>query len=214
VAGAGTVAVPGGSAASTSHNARAGSSGGAKESGSLPEGPAIRAASISSGSRGGVGWDLAILILVALVALAVPFLVNTLRQRRTMAYAGGAAAAGATSTGRTPERPGPGAETMAPAVAPPAAADAASLWIPAAAPAPAESAESAESAEAAPAPAAEPVAPEAAAAAAASPGRPEPVIEKRRPREPAWLRDHRSQAAMLAAGISGAVRLLRRGRRR
>jgi hypothetical protein len=58
------------------------------------------------------------------------------------------------------------------------------------------------------------VAPEAAAAAAASPGRPEPVIEKRRPREPAWLRDHRSQAAMLAAGISGAVRLLRRGRRR
>jgi hypothetical protein len=50
--------------------------------------------------------------------------------------------------------------------------------------------------------------------AAPNPAAPTPTVAKRRPREPTWLREHGSQAAMVAAGIGGVVRLLLRGRRR
>jgi hypothetical protein len=230
VAGGGTVATPGG-AASSSHGggAGSGSNGSAAEGGALPQGPAIRSASISSGSHGSVGLDVAILVLIALVAIAVPFLVSTMRHRRTAAFAGGAGTA----------RPVPPADVMASAVAAPAAADSASLWVPAATRAPEAAApEEAVASEAPAAPeeavardesatpaapdepaqpaaaATPPAAPPPAATPATTPADPAPSVEKRRPREPAWLRDHRSQAAMVAAGIGGAVRLLTRGRRR
>lgn len=230
VAGSNVAPAASSNASSSAANGRAGSSGGtgsnsAASDGSLPQGPAIRSASITSGSHGSVGWDVAVLGLIALVALAVPFVLNTARYRRTMALAGGAAAAG---TGPVAARNVPSsapaaapADVMAPAAAAPAA-DAASLWIPAtaaretAAPDAADASASSAASEA-------PAAPEATATpavsatpgtSAAAPVRPAPTTEKRRPRQPTWLREHGSQAAMLAAGIGGAARLLLRGRRR
>jgi hypothetical protein len=240
VAGGGTVAAPGSSAtssqgaaagANTSSSQGRSSSGSSGHGGALPQGPAIRAASISSGSQAGLGSEVAILVLIALVALAVPFLINTMRHRRSMAGGGGAAAARV-----APERSAAPADVMAPAAAP-AASQAASVWVPAAAaaesapaapeessapqePVPADGPAAAEetpapasasaSASASPAMPAKPT----ATPAAPNPAAPTPTVAKRRPREPTWLREHGSQAAMVAAGIGGVVRLLLRGRRR
>jgi hypothetical protein len=211
--------------AQSSQNATGGSgaSGGGSSSSSVPPGPAITSASVAP-AHGSLSWTIAVLAILAILAIAFPFVLNTVKHRRHLVVAAGTVTSQAPPMVVEPARPARSQSA--------AATDVRSMWLPAAAaaviderpasdatPADATSADADAVVEPTPSAAgpAEPTRVESPAGdvrAALAATRPTTGTVRRRPREPSWLRGHASQAALIAASLGGAlVTLTRRSRR-